>query len=196
MTGSGITEADALRATISVAEEQRENYRQDAKEARARISALEAELETLKAERTASQAELAELRAETNRLSEQLRESAMEHLARDLNDESHLEAVQRLGSELSVSQALAERARAERDEARDALEAIDDLATRWCQGKAYRSSGNEDARDGFKRGALSVAVEVRGLIRDRDPQFHDRIAARQAAARSAVTETKEGENVG
>lgn len=43
---SGISEIDALRATISVVEQQRENYRQDAKEARAQVSALKAEVET------------------------------------------------------------------------------------------------------------------------------------------------------
>lgn len=104
-------------------------------------------------------------------------------------------------SDLTEARALAQRAGDERDRvvadldaARDALEAVDTLATGWCQGKAYRSSGNEDARDGFKRGALSVAVEVRNLICDRDPQFHDRIAARQRAARS-VTEPTEGADV-
>lgn len=43
----GISEIDALRATISVVEQQRENYRQDAKEARAQVSALQAEVERL-----------------------------------------------------------------------------------------------------------------------------------------------------
>lgn len=45
---SGISEIDALRATISVVEQQRENYRQDAKEARAQVSALQAEVERWK----------------------------------------------------------------------------------------------------------------------------------------------------
>ena len=80
----------------------------------------------------------------------------------------------------------------ERDAARDSLEAVDALATDWCQGRAYRSSGSEDARDGYVRGATSVASEVRRLIHDRDPEFHNRIAARQAPSDNPRTETKEG----
>lgn len=60
---SGISEIDALRATISIVEQQRENYRQDAKEARAQVSALQAEVERLQkveGERDAARNALAE----------------------------------------------------------------------------------------------------------------------------------------